>query len=369
MTKIIMDCDLMKHKNSGLYYYCLNLGLHVKKILDQESSAAISFYGDPIDLEAFNNPCRPINQRSWLTDKRKLGLEPVKWYQKFYRKPTNEHIVWHAPFQSGRVLPRPNKFVKILLTIHDLNPLHENIFTDEQRAASLSHTQSLIDKSDALVCISEFSKQDVLRHLDVKHKPIHVIHNGSNPLGIPPVMTVGYQPSRPFLFTLGYVNRKKNFKVLIPLLKSQPNLELVIAGKIDEPDYLHDIEALAISLGVRDRVHVAGQISDADKAWYLKNCLAFMFPSLAEGFGLPVTEAMTFGKPLFLSNRTSLPEIGGDVAFYFADFDPVYMNTLFSESMIKYEKDNMAEKIIQRGTDFCWEKSAKKYIEVYKTLR
>jgi len=62
-------------------------------------------------------------------------------------------------------------------------------------------------------------------------------------------------------------------------------------------------------------VSLLGTISESDKIFYYKNCLAFAFPSLREGFGFPVLEAMTFGKPVFLSNKTSLPEIGGSHAF------------------------------------------------------
>ena len=96
--------------------------------------------------------------------------------------------------------------------------------------------------------------------------------------------------------------------------------------------------------------------------------MAFMQPSLAEGFGAPVVEAMQFGKPIFLSNLTSLPEIGGESAFYFSTFESDHMQEIFSEGMLCYSKYNMAESIICRGRNFEWEKSALKYIEVYKSL-
>jgi glycosyltransferase involved in cell wall biosynthesis len=367
-NKIILDCDLMKHRNSGLYYYCLNLGLHVKKILDAEANEKIFFYGDPADLSGFHDQQAIIEQRSWPIDKLRLGVSPLKWYQRLFKKDNNSHTVWHAPFQSGRILPDCSERVKVLLTIHDLNPLHEDIFTDEQRAASIKHTQKLIDKSSALVCISEYCKQDVLNHLDIGDKTLHVIHNGTTQMPVPAITPAGYQPERPFLFTLGYINRKKNFHTLIPILATQPHLELIVAGKPDEPDYLANMEKQANDLGVADRFHVVGQITDEDKAWYYKNCTAFMFPSVAEGFGLPVTEAMAFGKPLFLSHRTSLPEIGGNVASYFTNFDPSHMQSVFAEGMTRYETEGLYQKIIDRGNDFNWEKSAREYINVYRSL-
>jgi glycosyltransferase involved in cell wall biosynthesis len=108
--------------------------------------------------------------------------------------------------------------------------------------------------------------------------------------------------------------------------------------------------------------------SEADKAWYLHHCLAFMLPSLAEGFGAPVVEAMKFGKPLFLSNRTSLPEIGSDVAFYFNNFDPEHMHQVFYDGMFAYQQNGLEKKIIARGNDFNWEEKAKEYINIYRSL-
>jgi glycosyltransferase involved in cell wall biosynthesis len=81
-----------------------------------------------------------------------------------------------------------------------------------------------------------------------------------------------------------------------------------------------------------------------------------------------VVEAMQFGKPLFLSNKTSLPEIGGDVAFYFHDFNPDHMQHLFQNGLKQYEAGNLKEKILQRGKDFSWEISARKYVDVYYSL-
>ena len=83
--------------------------------------------------------------------------------------------------------------------------------------------------------------------------------------------------------------------------------------------------AAAAQAGVADRVRVLIRISEADKAWYITQCLAYLQPSLAEGFGLPVVEAMQIGKPVFLSRLTSLPEVGGAAAYYFDDFTPATM--------------------------------------------
>jgi glycosyltransferase involved in cell wall biosynthesis len=353
MYKIILDCDLMRYKDSGLYHYCLNLGTNVKKVLEQEQEDGhISFYVPPSEKRSFGPGAGFIIEK--------------KWHVKFLRPFLWDCDIWHAPFQSGRIFPKKNKRTKILLTIHDLNCLHEDK-PDKERVESLQKTQRLIDQSDALVCISNHCKNDVITYLDVSDKPVYVIHNGTHHVNMPPVRPAGYKPSKPFLFTMGYVNRKKNFHTLVPLLKNT-EFDLVIAGKLDEPDYINKMRMHAGKLGVSERLHILGPVSEEDKAWYLNHCLAFMLPSLAEGFGAPVVEAMKFGKPLFLSNRTSLPEIGGDVAFYFNNFEPNHMQQVFSEGLFEYQKNGLKNKIVNRGNEFNWEKSAGEYLKVYQSL-
>jgi glycosyltransferase involved in cell wall biosynthesis len=115
-------------------------------------------------------------------------------------------------------------------------------------------------------------------------------------------------------------------------------------------------------------VRLLGPVSEAEKAWYLSRCRAFIHPSRAEGFGFPVIEAMSFGKPVFLSGLTSLPEIGGNAAFYFSSFDADHMQQVFYRGMQLYNSNGMSEKIKKRSEEFNWEKSAQKYLEVYHSL-
>lgn len=352
MFKIVLDCDLMRHRDSGLYHYCLNLGTYVKKALEKEGDGKISFYIPSAEKNSFGVDASLIVEK--------------KWHNKFIRPFLWDCDIWHAPFQSGRIVPAYGKRIKILLTIHDLNCLHEDK-PDKERVESLRKTQSLIDGSDALVCISNHCKNDVITYLDIKNKPIYVIHNGTHHVTVPPPKPAGYKPAKPFIFTMGYVNRKKNFHTLVPLLKNT-QFDLIIAGKMDEPDYINRMRMQARKLGVSERLHILGPISEADKAWYLNHCLAFMLPSLAEGFGAPVVEAMKFGKPLFLSNLTSLPEIGGDVAFYFNNFEPGHMEEVFNSGLFEYQKNGLKQKIISRGNEYSWEEKALEYINVYRSM-
>ncbi|PZR25695.1 MAG: glycosyltransferase family 1 protein [Citrobacter freundii] len=354
MNEVILDCDLMRFPNSGLYYYCLNLGNYVQSQLSaSEKDIKVRNYVPKNASGAFDyNTANIVEKR----------------FHRYYKPFLRQCRIWHAPFQSGRILPDKRKFpdIKILLTIHDLNPLHEGKPLKEQQK-SLQHTQSLINKSDAIVCISEFCKSDVLKHCDVGNKPVYVIHNGTHKVYEATTPLATYRPNRPFMFGMGYVNRKKNYHVLLSLVKNS-ELDLVIAGRLDEGDYVESIRREAMAMGIDDRVHMPGPITEGEKGWYLRNCSAFVHPSLAEGFGAPVVEAMQFGKPLFLSDRTSLPEIGGDVAFYFNSFEQDNMTKVFQEGMQRFKRENMSNALITRSKMFDWQKNTKKYIEVYQTL-
>jgi len=351
-NRIILDGDLMRHPNSGLFHYCLNLGNYVNRHFEKRGRSPMRFYIPPGLSDQFEDPKACITERKTL--------------HRYIRPFLRSCRIWHAPFQSGRIFPARHKDIRVLLTIHDLNCLHEDKPARERRL-SLQHTQKLIDRSDAIVCISAHCKKDVEENMDTGGKPLYVIHNGTHHVQAPPETPAGYRPGRPFVFAMGYVNRKKNFHSLVSLLQN-PEIELLIAGRLDEPDYIEQMIRDAECLGVGDRLKLLGPVPEADKSWYLRNCLAFSLPSLAEGFGAPVVEAMAFGKPLFLAHRTSLPEIGRDVAFYFHSFDADHMQTVFREGMLEYGRNGLAQRIKKRGEAFSWEEKAAEYAAVYESL-
>jgi len=351
MSRIILDCDLMKYRNSGLYYYCLNLGLHVNQLLDESGSEHMKFYVPPAERTTFKGSSDAIVEQR---------------YHKFFKPFLWNCKVWHAPFQTGRMLPERASSVNVVLTIHDLNHLHEGKPLKEQKE-SLKRTQALIDRSQVVVCISEFCKSDVLANLYIGNKPVHVIHNGTHDLQSPELTPASYKPKRPFLFAIGYVNRKKNFHTLLHLVERN-DVELIVAGRLDEPDYVQAMKEDARKRGLEERVHIIGPITDGEKAWYMKHCNAYVHPSLAEGFGATVTEAMTFGKPLFLSHLTSLPEIAGDVAFYFKNFEPDHMHQVFLEGMHYYSLNGLAQRIQAKAKVYDWREKASQYLELYQLL-
>ena len=144
-------------------------------------------------------------------------------------------------------------------------------------------------------------------------------------------------------------------------------MQLLIAGITQNDNYKNRIISEAKKWNVEDRVIFTGAVSENDKQWYYKNCEAFVFPSISEGFGLPVIEAMHFGKPVVLSTSTSLPEIGGSEAYYFNSFEPDNMQKTLSNALNEYSGAK-AQRIKKWSEQFSWETSARQYLALYSKL-
>ena len=348
--QLVFDAERMKYKHTGLYHYCLQLGRALQNIVDQKTEE-LKFYVRPCHEKSFGEKAQYIEQH---------GLH------KFFM-PTTNATVWHTTYQATNYFPF-RKNVKVVFTIHDLNVVHENKMSPKRLQKELNKIQKRIDYSDHIVAISHFTLGDVNKHLKLNNKPATVIHNGCNIQLLRNIDEPQNPPTAKFLFTLGTINAKKNFHVL-PCLLVDNSKQLFIAGITDDENYKQQIIAEASKIGVAERVVFTGPIDENDKQWYMKNCEAFVFPSLAEGFGLPVIEAMYFGKPVILSNATALPEIGGDDAFYFNNFEPEDMRAVLKNALQIFQDDaTFADRVTTRAKMFTWEDAAKKYLEVYRSL-
>jgi glycosyltransferase involved in cell wall biosynthesis len=351
MHRILFDCERMKYPDTGLYHYCLNLGRYLEHHA-RLGSEEICFYAPPGEQPGQSERSQHLRQH------------PL---HKF-RMPQLQHAaIWHATYQNTHYMPFRDRRVKVVLSIHDLNFLYDDRKADWKKQKYLRHVQRLVDRADAIVCVSEFSRTDVARHLHTGKKTVAVIHNGTNLLDAPELGPRSYRPMKPFLFSIGVIHPKKNFHVLLPLLQRN-TLELLIAGRPDDRDYLTQIRKQASRLGVSDQLHVLGTVSEKEKSWYFNHCEAFAFPSLSEGFGLPVVEAMSCGKPLFLSERNALPEIGGEVSFYFRNFEPEHMQQVFATGMSQFTDLSFRQRIRERSLSFNWHRAAKRYWDVYRSL-
>ncbi|WP_178989206.1 glycosyltransferase family 4 protein [Winogradskyella schleiferi] len=279
-----------------------------------------------------------------------------------------KYDVWHCLNQNIKIEPFYD--IPYLLTVHDVNFIDE-VSQDLDHEVNLRF-QKKLNRSHAITYISEYAKQSTHQYFKVPDVPEYVIHNG-NPIDnitLPETHKPKVTTNRPYLFSIGEFTDRKNFHTLVAMLKHLPDFDLILSGNNNTAYANGKLNDTITQLDLKDRIIITGKISDRDKQYYLKNCVAFVFPSLREGFGIPPIEAMRFGKPVFLSNNTSLPEIGGKDAFYWNHYEPEYMAKEVIDGLNTYENNQKAlsEKYITHAKNFNWDKAAKQYIEVYKKL-
>lgn len=344
MRNFYFEAERMKHPRTGIYEYCAQLGRALLRRLQADES--LSFYLPP-DLNVdWGGAWRCVPQRQW---------------HRFHVPRQPGASIWHATYQETRYMPRWP--VPRILTVHDLNFLYE---PRSQRSLQRHRKRVLgnVHRADYIIAISKFVAADIERNLGVSGTPVEVIYNGCDVEYDDAFDEPRYRPGRPFCFTVGPTIPKKNFHVLPCILRGN-DLELVIAGSMKDA-YTERIREEAQRHNVTDRVKIIGSVSHQEKFWYFRHCDAFLFPSIAEGFGLPVIEAMHFGKPVFLSDRTSLPEVGGRFANYFRSFDPDAMSAVFDQAMAAERDPGEVAAMVEHAASFNWHAAAGKYLELYR---
>ncbi len=278
-----------------------------------------------------------------------------------------KYNLWHCLNQNIKIEPFFN--IPYLLTVHDVHFVTEGS-ADLQQKLKKQFNEKL-KRSSAIAYISEFAKQDTHAHFEVPNIPEYVIYNGNTitDISIPTDYKPSLLPPKPYLFSIGDFSDRKNFMSLVEMLRFLPEYNLVLAGS-NSSSYAEKLTEKVKQYGFENRVFQTGKIADLEKQYYLQNCEAFVFPSLREGFGIPPIEAMRFGKPVFLSNNTSLPEIGGEHSFFWDHYDPQYMAQTLKAGMEKFHGNRAFYEnwYTARAQSFNWKTTAEKYIEVYKSL-
>jgi glycosyltransferase involved in cell wall biosynthesis len=273
--------------------------------------------------------------------------------------------LWHSLNQNIKIEPYHN--IPYVLTVHDIHFVIEAPESERDRRIALF--KGKLKRSHAITYISDFVRNDTHNHFDVPKVPEYVIPNGNTivQLEIPENYRPPVSPPAPFLYSIGDFTPRKNFKSLVELLSLLPGFSLVLSGS-HHTAYGEELKALISKYGLQDRVLLTGKVADLEKKYYLKHCEAFVFPSLREGFGIPPVEAMAYGKPVFIPRNTSLPEVGGEHAFYWDNYEPDHMKAVFDAGMEKvYANPEFYRKwYTERAASFSWDRAAAAYLEVYR---
>ena len=317
----------------------------------------------------------PIYQRDDLV--RKTAWEKVL----LPREARKDKIeLFFTPYNSATVIP----LIPHVMTIHDavwkifekdyLNNFRKNIYAKQ--------TYEALRRATHLVTVSEYSKKEIAKHVGVNLAAVTVIKNGVD-------ASFAYIENRrsvherllrlgidfPYIFYMGGFEKRKNVDFLLNCFKkivdNYPNIigktKLVIAGQLWEREdpLVTNVRRLVEELGLTERVVLLGKVDNRDRVFLYNGADLFVFPSLYEGFGMTVLEAMASGCPVLTSNRAAIPEIAREAAEY---FNPEREDELI-QHLIKLLADpalrsDLSRRGIYRAKDFSWDSAAQKMLDL-----
>ena len=353
---VLIDLSSLKDLFCGLGQVALTYGNYFRDVYKREASnCEITLLVPKAMFGKFGDEVKYLSSTRFITRKLQFLLPKFD--------------VWHSIHQLSKFKPR-NKHTKLILTIHDLNYLYERI--GKRKRKRHIQVQRKVERADQVVCISYFTKSEVEKNLNIFGKECMVIYNHTEALKTKSAVEPNIDIKTPFFFSIGVFQKKKNFHVLLDLIKLMPEKQLYIAGKeVNDPKkngYAQMIRKRIEEENIHN-VKLVGPISQNEKNWFYQHCEAFLFPSLFEGFGLPVIEAMQFGKPVFCSQKTSLKEIGSEYAYFWQNFEASHMKDVIDNNLEAFKNDNTKiTSELAYANSFTSYKHFESYIKLYETI-
>jgi glycosyltransferase involved in cell wall biosynthesis len=321
-----------------------------------------------------------------------MPKEGERWQYRVFG-PKKLWTQWRLPLDLYTHMPRPDVFftpshyaprfspVPTVISIMDVSYLRFPELFHSSDLYQLQHwTKYSVSNAKAVLTISNSSKNDIIKSYGIHLDRVHVIYPGIKQIVNRNEQRVTmkelkekYGLSDNFILFVGTLQPRKNIERLIESFSivlrdnKQKNLQLVIVGK---KGWLYEpILESPQKYGVKDSVKFLDYIPDEDLPALYKDAICYVLPSLYEGFGLPVLEAMKYDCPVITSNVSSLPEAGGDAALY---VDPTDVNNIADTIIKLIGNEKLREELIEKGrkqiNKFSWEKAAKETLSVLKEV-
>ncbi|NVO18970.1 MAG: glycosyltransferase family 4 protein [Bacteroidetes bacterium] len=344
---ILIDLDRLKDLNTGLGQVALffgeELGKHVFDDIEITYLVPRNFKG------RFGN---------------NVKYESTSYLRRYFPFLCRRYDLWYTIHQDSWFFPSSRK-TPYIITINDLNFLGEK--SPRKAKSRLQRLQKKVDRASLITTISQNSEMLIRQNLELRDKPVKVIYCGVKVPECENPPKPDYVPEGDLLFSVGVVQPKKNYEVLIGFMARMPeNYKLIIAGN-KSGEHSAELERKIRLAGLENRILLPGLISDEDKCWLYRHCKAVLFPSRLEGMGFPPVEAMRYGKPVFASTFSSIPEVSEDKAYYWVNFDPTEMAAFFLEKIAEYEADPALPEILRKHSlKFTWEHATAEYIDLFK---
>jgi len=279
-------------------------------------------------------------------------------------------------FSPSHYAPRFSP-IPTAISIMDLSYIHfPELFTKHDLYQLVNWTKYSAKQARKIFTISNFSRDDIIKTYRKSPEDVVTTYLGFKPALASDSKSLNMEElgkkfgiTKPYILFVGTLQPRKNIAKLIEafsLLKNK-DTQLVIVGK--KGWLWEEILAAPEKFSVSERVKFLDFVRNEDLPSLYKNALCFVLPSLYEGFGLPVLEAMKFGCPTVISDVSSLPEVGGDAALY---VDPQSVDDIAEKLMLVINDEGLRIKMIEKGYNqvkkFSWEKTAKETLKVLEDL-
>ena len=352
-NQLIINLSVIFSKPTGISNYAKNLFPYLKSL-------------NPTLLTAENYPdfnCYPVPNNLTPADGTKGHLRRLVWTQfqipKIYQNLKSQLLfspIPEAPLYTN---------CRFIVTAFDMIPLR---FPNRLSPLTTYHkyyTPEVFKQAEHIICISESTANDIIQFYQIpSHKITPILLAGDNShfqfLNL---------PTRNYFLYVGRQDPYKNLQRLITAFSALPHrndYELWLAGPYDKR-YSPLLEIQTQELGISHLVKFLNYVSYDELPIIINQAIALVFPSLWEGFGLPVLEAMACGTPVITSNISSLPEVAGDAAILINPYNPgeitAAMTTIINDSETRKQ---LSEKGLKRANQFSWEKTGLATVEVLK---
>lgn len=295
--------------------------------------------------------------------------------------------IYHACYNWG--ISSQDISIPTLLTVHDIIPfsIREGpVLEDDNFNWYKKLINSSINNATKIVTVSYYSKDAIIENFNISKDKIDVIYNGLDTeanqenyreKGIQLLADKGLLRDKYFIYIGGFYERKNTIRLVKAFklfLKDQPDYKLVVTGDSGagkKNDYISDRFKLFEKEreDIKQNIYFAGYLSKEELNMFIANARALIYPSIYEGFGLPILEAMNLRIPAICSDNTVLPEIGKDAALYFDPFDVESiarsMQTIVDDSKLRTEKIALG---INRAKQFSWQNTCKSIYKLYEKL-
>ena len=347
------------------------LGIYVKNIIAKLKNKDIDFeVFCPIEIEGVK--VDKTTEKLKTTYKKKGGIVRFLWTQFILPLKVNKNDIVYHPFQYLSILSRS----KQIITIHDFIPLYYPEVAKHQYYYYKIIMPILLKRAYKIICISENTKNDVIKFFNVNEDKLVEIYNGYdnelfNTKDIKENVIEKYNIKEKYFIAVGAGYSHKNLETALRAFKKvsdKNKCEFIIVGK--DSDYIKKLKQLCIELKIEEKVKFIGYVPDDDLPTLYNKSIAFVYPTLYEGFGLPILEAMACETVVLSANNSSLPEVYGDAAISFdaKDEDAIAkgMALLLKDEVISRKLINDSKEQIKK---FDWDITASEVIKLFKQMQ